>query len=105
VIVDNYVYSFSFHLDNGIPIVPFFGESDDQELLKLTRYIEAIHCKEDLREPNKEAFQLTRILGSQLNDFVKFYYDFGDNQEKEEEESEEEEEEEEEEESEQGEVT
>jgi len=29
MIVDNYVHSFAFHLDNGIPVVPFFGEKDD----------------------------------------------------------------------------
>lgn len=25
LIIDNYVFSFAFHLENGIPMVPFFG--------------------------------------------------------------------------------
>jgi CTD small phosphatase-like protein 2 len=29
LIIDNYVHSFAFHLENGIPIVPFLGEKDD----------------------------------------------------------------------------
>jgi len=33
VIVDNAVYSFGFQLDNGIPIIPFYNNPEDEELL------------------------------------------------------------------------
>ena len=43
LIVDNQVYSFAFHLENGIPIVPFMGEKEDTELLRIIRYLNWIH--------------------------------------------------------------
>ena len=36
VIVDNAVYSFGFQLENGIPIIPFYDDKEDEELLHLT---------------------------------------------------------------------
>lgn len=35
VIVDNKIYSFSFHLDNGIPVQSFMSNPNDNVLLKL----------------------------------------------------------------------
>ena len=36
VIVDNAVYSFGYQLENGIPIIPFYEDKEDEELLHLT---------------------------------------------------------------------
>lgn len=58
IIVDNYVYSFAFHLENGIPVVPFFGEKDDNEMVKVIRYIQSIHDKADFRDANEKIFKL-----------------------------------------------
>ena len=35
LIVDNNIYSFAFHLENGIPILGYMGGKDDVELIKL----------------------------------------------------------------------
>lgn len=35
VIVDNAVYSFGYQLENGIPIIPFYEDKEDEELLHL----------------------------------------------------------------------
>lgn len=35
VIVDNAVYSFGYQLENGIPIIPFYDDQNDEELLHL----------------------------------------------------------------------
>lgn len=35
VIIDNAVYSFGFQLDNGIPILPFYDDKSDEEMLHL----------------------------------------------------------------------
>ena len=35
VIIDNAVYSFGFQLDNGIPILPFYEDKSDEEMLHL----------------------------------------------------------------------
>jgi CTD small phosphatase-like protein 2 len=42
IIIDNYVFSFAFHLENGIPVVPYFGEKDDLEMIKVMKYINQI---------------------------------------------------------------
>lgn len=39
VIVDNAVYSFGFQLDNGVPIIPFYDNKEDEELKHLIFYI------------------------------------------------------------------
>jgi len=56
VIVDNAVYSFGFQLENGIPIIPFYNNKDDEELLHLINYISTLAYFEDLREQNAKAF-------------------------------------------------
>lgn len=44
VIVDNAVYSFINQLDNGIPIIPFWYDKEDDQLEKLMDYM-PILCK------------------------------------------------------------
>lgn len=36
IIVDNYVHSYALHLEQGIPIKPFYGDMNDKELMILT---------------------------------------------------------------------
>ena len=43
VIVDNSVYSFSFQINNGIPIIPFYEDKEDEEMLHLIYYINCLH--------------------------------------------------------------
>lgn len=73
IIIDNYVYSFAFHLENGIPVVPYFGEKNDSEMIKVMKYIVSIHNKDDLRVPNNKIFQLKKILNSNIENFIKHY--------------------------------
>jgi hypothetical protein len=75
IIIDNYVYSFAFHLENGIPVVPFFGEKGDDEMIKVIKYIQSISDRDDFRIPNNKVFQLKKILNSNIENFIK-YYDF-----------------------------
>lgn len=56
LIIDNFVYSFAFHLENGIPMVPFFGDKEDNEMIKLIKYISGISDKDDLRATNTSIF-------------------------------------------------
>ena len=50
VIIDNAVYSFGFQIDNGIPIIPFYNNPEDQELLHLMNYLNSLAFFEDMRE-------------------------------------------------------
>ena len=39
VLIDNAAYSFGFHLENGIPIIPFYDNKEDKELESLLKYL------------------------------------------------------------------
>jgi CTD small phosphatase-like protein 2 len=39
VIIDNSVYSFAYQLDNGIPIISWYDNQEDQELKNLMEYL------------------------------------------------------------------
>lgn len=71
VIVDNLVHSFGLQLDNGIPIIDFKGEIDDEELYYLMEYLLELNSVPDVElvEKNKSYFRLTEILGANLNQF------------------------------------
>jgi len=69
LIVDNSVLSFLFQIDNGVPILPFYTNRQDEELLHLTFYLnclaeQALEEKlgtSDVRLQNREAFGLQRL--------------------------------------------
>jgi len=73
LIVDNFVYSFAFHLENGVPIVPFFGNKDDIEMLRVARYLSQISYKKDIRSINDKVFQLKKIYDSHIESYISFY--------------------------------
>ena len=50
VIVDNAVYSFGYQLDNGIPIIPYYDNPKDEELLHLIHYLDCLENSKDMRE-------------------------------------------------------
>jgi CTD small phosphatase-like protein 2 len=55
-LVDNSAYSFGFQIDNGIPIIPFYDDKEDDELLHLFSYLEVVSESEDIRVKNRIAF-------------------------------------------------
>ena len=62
VIVDNSVLSFAFHLQNGIPIVPYYDEDKDGSLYVVGLYLMHIYNEVDLREANKKHINLDSFL-------------------------------------------
>lgn len=61
VIVDNSVYSFAFQIDNGIPIIPFYKDPNDEEMLHLIYYLNCLATAEDVRVQNRAAFELYKL--------------------------------------------
>jgi len=61
VIVDNSVYSFAYQIDNGIPIIPFYDDPNDEEMVHLVYYLECLSQIDDVREQNQEAFELHKL--------------------------------------------
>jgi CTD small phosphatase-like protein 2 len=58
VLVDNSVLSFALQLENGIPILPYYYNKQDEELLHLMYYLKCLVTQEDVRMHNREAFGL-----------------------------------------------
>jgi len=42
IIVDNAVYSFGYQLNNGVPILPFYDDKSDEEMLHLIYYLKCL---------------------------------------------------------------
>lgn len=58
VLVDNSALSYGYQIDNGIPIVPFYHNYNDNELKNLAEYIKLLADVPDVREVNKKAFKM-----------------------------------------------
>jgi len=58
VIVDNACYSFGYQIDNGIPIIPYYDNKQDEELKYLLEYLKGMVNK-DIKEMNRKTFKLT----------------------------------------------
>ncbi|CAD8141371.1 unnamed protein product [Paramecium pentaurelia] len=54
VLVDNSAISYYFQLDNGIPIIPFYDNKLDKQLLFLAKYLNGMVGMEDIREYNQK---------------------------------------------------
>lgn len=61
VIVDNSVYSFAYQIENGIPIIPFYSDKEDEEMLHLIYYLNCLVQADDVRDQNAEAFELRKL--------------------------------------------
>ena len=53
LIVDDTIFSFAFQLENGIPVSPFTGDADDDELLFLMEYLEELYDTGEIVKSNK----------------------------------------------------
>ena len=62
IIIDNSVLSFIYHLENGIPIVPYYNEDKDGSLYVVGLYLIHIYKEDDLREANKKYINLDSFL-------------------------------------------
>ena len=61
VIIDNSAFSFAFQIDNGVPIIPFYDDKADEELLHLIYYLNCLAKADDVRVQNRQAFELYRL--------------------------------------------
>ena len=63
VLVDNSPHAFGYQVDNGVPIESWFDDRNDTELLKLTRFLEALIAGgSDVRTLVRERFQLHKLV-------------------------------------------
>jgi Dullard-like phosphatase family protein len=62
VIIDNTILSYAYHLNNGIPILPYYNSEKDFELMFLAGYLNQIYEFDDLREANKKYIKLENLV-------------------------------------------
>ena len=62
IIIDNSILSFAYHLNNCIPVVPFYDSEVDTELPLLSYYLLSIANYNDLRIANQEHIKLEYFL-------------------------------------------
>ncbi len=60
LIVDDREESYALQRHNGVPVAPFLGAEDDEELVYLTEYLEDIYGDENLVEANRAKLSLTK---------------------------------------------
>ncbi|EAS07878.1 NLI interacting factor-like phosphatase (macronuclear) [Tetrahymena thermophila SB210] len=65
VIVDNCCLSFCHNILNGIPIVPFYDDKRDQELLELSHYLRYLAQVDDVRPVIKNSFKFKQYKNYQ----------------------------------------
>ena len=61
IIVDNLAHSFSFQLDNGIPLLEWQSDKNDEELKYLNKYMKKVQEYADVRTINKEYLRLMEL--------------------------------------------
>lgn len=62
IIIDNSTTSFAFHLNNGIPILPFYSNKDDVEMNFLKNYLVKLAKYDDLTISNGQSFNLGKLM-------------------------------------------
>ena len=64
VIVDNSVLSFVFQLNNGIPILPFYSNENDNELNDLKVYLHFFTQVKDVTREIQKSFGLAKQISA-----------------------------------------
>lgn len=62
IIVDNAITSFSYQVENGIPIVSWYDDSKDRELLELLPFLEQLSQVDDVRPHLCDAFKIQKQI-------------------------------------------
>jgi len=73
IIIDNSVLSFSFNLENGIPILPFYDNYKDNEFIFLKNYLIELSNISDVRDINRRAFKLNYLLQNSKEGSFEFF--------------------------------
>jgi CTD small phosphatase-like protein 2 len=65
LLVDNSPHAFGYQVDNGVPIMSWFDDTSDKELLSLLPFLDRILGAEDVRIPIRNQFKTQAIINEQ----------------------------------------
>ena len=65
ILVDNSCLSFCKNLENGVPIIPFYENKADRELIYLMEFLRPLAEVDDVRDKLKHTFQYTQFKNYQ----------------------------------------
>lgn len=68
IIIDNSVLSFAFHLENGIPVLPYYNNKNDNELLYLKDYLLELYHSDNFIETNNKVFNLKKLMSEAIEE-------------------------------------
>jgi len=72
LIVDNLVHSFGFQIENGVPILEWTGNKNDQELKYLADYLLEAKKYDDIRDYNREKLRLLELNQGKFEEIEDF---------------------------------
>jgi len=61
VIGDNAVHSFGPQVNNGIPVLPFYDDKSDVEMLYILKFLEVLKDKYDVRPTIRDTFYINKL--------------------------------------------
>ena len=64
VIVDNSILSFVYQINNGIPILPFYSNENDNELQNLLVYLHFMTQVKDVTKEIQKSFGLSKKISA-----------------------------------------
>jgi len=68
------LYSYYFTLDQGIPIIPFYSDSKDVELLKLLTFLLSVKNDEDITDAIPRYFKHDELIScTNMDEIVNIY--------------------------------
>ena len=70
MIVDNAIYAFGYHLDNGIPIKSWFDDQSDVELRDILPILDKVLQAEDVRDVLRETFKLNFQISQAISNSI-----------------------------------
>lgn len=62
IMVDNSPQAYAYQIDNGVPILSWFDDDKDEELLKLIPFLNKLAKAKDVRPIIREKFSLYKLL-------------------------------------------
>lgn len=67
VIIDNAVHSFAYQIENGVPIMSWYDDRNDRELLKLIDYLKVLATVPNMIRTNSQVFKLWDFYNQYAN--------------------------------------